>query len=163
MLLNHKSYYVCFLFSCCFGETTWLRMVFKMKLKIVLQGLSLVLKVWRNWMDAHHIVGVELMSLWWENRAKLWMSWLVNLNKLLSLYCPIPICAEDISQPSWGRAFSWSVALSPWGLKVTALKKGACVVSPWDPPRVYSPLGRPQNRVWREAGSNYLIHCKNFD
>lgn len=29
-------------------------------------------KVWRNWMDAHHIAGGEPMSLWGERkRAKL--------------------------------------------------------------------------------------------
>lgn len=41
-------------------------------------------------MDAHHIAGVELLSLWWENRTKLCMSWLVNINELLSLNCPYP-------------------------------------------------------------------------
>lgn len=38
-----------------------------MKLKSVLQLISVFgVKVWRNWMDAHHIAGGEPMSLWVE-------------------------------------------------------------------------------------------------
>lgn len=80
-----------------------LRMVLKMKLKIVPQGISVFgVKVWRNWMNAYHIAGGEPISLWRERTGPSYE--LVLLTAMGLIPGPPPVCAEDISQPELGEA-----------------------------------------------------------
>lgn len=65
-------------------------------------------------MNAQHIAGGEPMSLWRENRAKLCMSRLVNLNGSLPPPPPPPSVLRTFPSPSWGRQhFLGSVDLAP--------------------------------------------------
>lgn len=86
----------------------------KMKLKIVLQGISVFgVKVWRNWMNAYHIAGGEPISLWCERTGPSYE--LVLLTAMGLIPGPPPVCAEDISQPELGEAEFSEVWSCPCG------------------------------------------------
>jgi hypothetical protein len=129
-----------------------------MKLKIVLQGISVFgAKKFgeTGWIRIILLVVSPCLSGMREQGQA--MSWFVNLNGSSP---SLPSVLRTFPSLSWGRQHFLKCGVVPVGTQsYRSLRKEP--VSPPDLPRIFF-SGQVQDRVWSEAGSTYLISCRNL-